>query len=80
MQMAVLGSLFNPVGSWPRKQRVLVYGSNQVPVSWPRLSTIATSLLQNPLLIIQVIPCCSSRQSPADHPGNPLLLIQAIPC
>ncbi|KAL0050516.1 hypothetical protein WJX82_001360 [Trebouxia sp. C0006] len=44
---------FNPVGSWPRKQRVLVYGSNQVPVSWPRLSTIATSLLQNPLLIIQ---------------------------
>ncbi|KAL0020340.1 hypothetical protein WJX77_012513 [Trebouxia sp. C0004] len=44
---------FNPVGSWPRKQRVLIYGSNQVPVSWPRLSAIATPLLQNPLLIIQ---------------------------
>ncbi|KAL0035584.1 hypothetical protein WJX79_000466 [Trebouxia sp. C0005] len=44
---------FNPVGSWPRKQRVLIYGLNQIPVSWPRLSAIATSLLQNPLLIIQ---------------------------
>ncbi len=45
---------FNPIGSWPRKQRVLIYGPNQVPVSSLNFFTIALLLLQNPIFIVQV--------------------------
>ncbi|KAL3160263.1 hypothetical protein ABBQ38_009745 [Trebouxia sp. C0009 RCD-2024] len=44
---------FNPLGSWPRIQRALVYGQNQVPVpASSRLHAICL-LLQSPLLLAQ---------------------------
>ena len=46
---------FNKIGSWPRKQRVLIYGPNQVPVFRPNILAILVLLLQNPLLIVQVL-------------------------
>lgn len=46
---------FNPLGSWPRVQRALVYGQNQVPVRPPSKLHATRLLLMSPLILAQVL-------------------------
>ena len=57
---------FNPLGSWPRVQRALVYGQNQVPVRPPSKLQATRRLLLSPLILAQVLTPLPN------HPGLPL--------
>lgn len=47
--------VFNPMGSWPRKQRAIIYGQNELPVTAPSKLHVIRMLLQNPLILAQVL-------------------------
>ncbi len=49
---------FNPPESWPRRQRRLVYGANEVPVAEPNFILLLVAELLRPLFLFQVCVQC----------------------
>ena len=45
---------FNPSSTWPRRQRVLTYGSNRLHIPKPSFIQVMWIELKNPLIVIPV--------------------------
>jgi len=64
---------FNPPESWPRRQRTLVYGANEVPVAEPNFLLLLVAELWHPLFLFQVCIQCVGVAS--DHKSWSSLIV-----